>query len=440
MKRLILISALVLTATYGAAGQEKVWSLKECMEYAMEHNISIRRSALSVEQRQVELSTAKNSMLPGVAASGSQNFSFGRGLLEDNTYANTNTTNTSLSLGADMPLFQGLRIKNSITLGKINLQAATEDLEKAKDDIRTAVAAAYVQILYSEEIAEVAHRQVEIDSQQVVRLENMYLNGKASQAEVSAHKASLSQSRVTAVQADNDVAIAKLELSQLLEIESPEGLNVVKPEASSLELRLLDTPDEIYNCALDVKPQIQSEKLRLDAAQTNIAIAKADYYPSLRLSGGLGSNYYTTSIMPSKTFFEQLGNNFSQYVGLSLNIPIFSRFSVKNNVKTAKISFNNQRLQLEEAKKGLYKEIQRAYYNAVASASKYESSKDAAASASEAFSLMSGRYENGKANITEFNESKAQYLKAESDLAQARYRYLYEVQLLNFYKGGKLDF
>lgn len=440
MKKLVLISAFFLTVAYGATGQDKVWSLSDCMNYALEHNLTVRKSALSVEQKQVELSTAKNRMLPGVAASGSQNFSFGRGLLEDNTYANTNTTNTSLSLGAEMPLFQGLRIKNSIELGKINLQAATEDLEKVKDDIRTAVAAAYVQILYCKEIAAVAHRQVDIDSQQVVRLENMYLNGKASQAEVAAHKASLSQSRLTAVQADNDVELAKLDLSQLLEIESPVGLDIVQPDASSLELRVLDTPEEIYRYALDIKPQIQSEMLRLDAAQTNIALAKADYYPSLSLSGGLGSNYYTTSIMPSKSFFEQLGNNFSQYVGISLNIPVFSRFSTRNNVKSAKISFNNQQLQLEEAKKGLYKEIQRAYYNAVASASKYESSQAAAASAAEAFSLMGGRYENGKANITEFNESKAQYLKAESDLAQARYQYLYEVQLLNFYKGDEIDF
>lgn len=440
MKKLVLISAFFLTVAYGATGQDKVWSLSDCMNYALEHNLTVRKSALSVEQKQVELSTAKNRMLPGVAASGSQNFSFGRGLLEDNTYANTNTTNTSLSLGAEMPLFQGLRIKNSIELGKINLQAATEDLEKVKDDIRTAVAAAYVQILYCKEIAAVAHRQVEIDSQQVVRLENMYLNGKASQAEVAAHKASLSQSRLTAVQADNDVELAKLDLSQLLEIESPVGLDIVQPDASSLELRVLDTPEEIYRYALDIKPQIQSEMLRLDAAQTNIALAKADYYPSLSLSGGLGSNYYTTSIMPSKSFFEQLGNNFSQYVGISLNIPVFSRFSTRNNVKSAKISFNNQQLQLEETKKGLFKEIQRAYYNAVASASKYESSQAAAASAAEAFSLMGGRYENGKANITEFNESKAQYLKAESDLAQARYQYLYEVQLLNFYKGEEIDF
>lgn len=431
---------LALTATFGAAGQGKIWSLKECMDYAMEHNLSVRKSALAVERRQVELSSAKSSMLPGVAASGSQNFSFGRGLLEDNTYANTNTTNTSLSIGADMPLFQGLKIKNSITLGKINLLAATEDLEKVKDDIRTSIAAAYVQILYCEEIAAVAHRQVEIDSQQVVRLENMYLNGKASQAEVAAHKAALSQSILTAVQADNETELAKLDLSQLLEIESPVGLEIAKPDVSSLALRELDTPYEIYECALGIKPKIRSEKLRLDAAQTNIAIAKADYYPSLRLNGGLGSNYYTNSTLPSKAFFEQLGNNFSQYVGLSLNIPIFSRLSTRNNVLSAKISFNNQQLQLEETKKELFKEIQRAYYNAVASASKYESSRNAAASAHEAFSLMGGRYENGKATITEFNESKAQYLKAESDLAQAKYQYLYEVQLLNFYKGGVIDF
>ena len=435
MKKLTVLALCLLpVVTFG----QDTWTLKECIDYAIENNITVKQSALQVQQRDVELSTAKNSMLPGLSASGSQNFSFGRGLTADNTYANTNTTNTSFSLGASMPLFEGLRIKNNITLSELNLQAATEDLAKAKDDIRTAVAAAFVQVLYNNEILGVARRQVEIDSLQVERLEAMARSGKASSAEVSAQKSALAQSRLTYVQGEGRLKVSVLDLTQLLELPSAEGFQVEVPDASCLEIKGIEDPEAIYETALGIKPQIQSEKLRLEAADASIRIAKAAYYPSLSLSGGLGTNFYTNNLNPSKAFFEQLGNNFSQYVGLSLNIPIFQKFAVRNNVRSAKISFSQQQLQLENSKKALYKEIQQAHTNALSSQSKYLSSEAAAIAAKEAFELMEAKYENGKANFTEFNSSKAQYLEAESNLTQARYEYLYQTKLLDFYQGKEL--
>lgn len=439
MKKLLIISLVSLALSLPAAGQQ-VWSLEDCINYALDNNIKVKQSAIAVEQREVELSTAQNSMLPGVKFGGSQNFSFGRGLTEDNTYAHTNTTNTSFSLGMDMPLFSGLKIKNTITRSKLNLESATNDLEKIKDDIRTSVAAAYVQILYNKEILDVAERQVQIDSQQVVRLTGMAENGKASKAEVAAQKASLSKSHVTAVEAENNLHLSVLTLTQLLELPSPEGFEVVVPDESAFAEGLLPAPDDVYDVALGIRPGIRSEKIRLDAAETSIAIAKSAYYPSLSMNGGLGTNYYTTSISPSKAFFDQLSSNFSQYVGLSLNIPIFNRFSTRNSVRAAKLSYNDQSLKVESVKKDLYKEIQQAYYNALAAESKYHSSIEAERSASEAFELMSAKYENGKATLTEFDKQKSQYLEAASNLAQARYRFLYQSKLLDFYKGGELKF
>ena len=447
MKKLLIISLLAIlgwavasaqTPSYGSGGA--VWTLDDCIAWALDNNISVKTSALSVEQQEVSLNTAKNSMLPGVSFSTSQNFSFGRGLMDDNTYANTNTTSTSFSLGANMPLFQGFKIKNNITLSELNLSSAVEDLEKIKNSVRTSVAAAYVQVLYNREILEVAERQVSIDSIQVARLEAMALNGKASSAEVASQKATLERSRLTAVEASNNLSLATLELTQLLELPSPEGFTVATPDASSLEIKVLESPDAIYETALGIKPEIRSEQLKLDAAETSIKLAKGDYYPTLSLSGGLGSNYYTNSLSASQAFFDQLSTNFSQYIGLSLNIPIFQKFSTRNNVRAAKISFDTQNYQLEQAKKTLYKEIQQAYYNAVAAGSSYASSVEAARSAGEAFTLMQAKYENGKANITDFNASKAQYLEAESNLSQARWKYIYQSKLLEFYKGEKLSF
>ena len=203
-------------------------------------------------------------------------------------------------------------------------------------------------------------------------------------------------------------------------------------EVGRLEDISLITPDDIYAEALTIKPEIRSEQLRLQGSEHSINIAKAGYYPKLNFSAGLGSNYYTSSAYDSDPFGKQIKNNFSQFIGLNLNIPIFSRFQVADRL--------NQELKLENAKKTLYKEIQQVYYNALNALSKEKSSLEAVVSSEDAFKLMQAKYENGKATITEFNEAKNKYLKAESDLVQARYERLYQWALLDFYRGRDLDF
>ena len=437
---MMVVPAFAEQAEEWQDGAAQAWTLTDCINYAIEHNISVQQSAIAVEQRENDLSTARARQLPGVNTGASQSFSFGRGLTSDNTYAQTNTTNTSLYLSTDVPLFQGFSIRNNIELGKLNLAAATEDLEKAKNDIRIAVAQAYVQILYDMEIADVAKSQVTVDSLQVVRLQDMKENGKTSQAEVSAQEATLAQSRLTLTQAENNLNLAVLDLAQLLELTTPEGFSVVRPSVDDIEDVVLALPEQIYAEALSVKPEVKGERIRLEAAGKNIDIAKAGYYPSLSLSAGLGSNYYTMSSMSSPSFGTQMKNNFSPSLGLSMSIPIFDRFSTRNNVRAAKMSYRAQELQLENVSKSLFKEIQQAYYNAVAAESKYNSSLAAEKSAREAFEAMNDKYETGKASITEFNEAKNRLMSAASDLAQARYQYLYQSRLIDFYRGEEMVF
>ncbi len=433
-----MAAALCLAA--GVRAQDGPWTLSQCIDYALDHNVKVKQTELTAAQREIDLNTAEARRLPSLSGSASQNFSFGRGLTADNTYANTNTTSTGFSLGSDVPLFQGFQIKNNIALSKLNLAAATVDLEKARDDIRVAVAQAYVQILYDKEILDVARRQVDIDSLQVDRLEEMARLGRASGAQVAAQKATLSQSRSTAVQAEGKLSLALLDLTQLLELPSPEGFDVVVPSDEALLPGLLPKPEDIYAEAVAVKPAIEAEKIRLDYAKTNIDLKKGAFLPSLSLSGGVGSNYYTSSGMGSASFFDQMKHNFSQYLGLSLSVPIFSRFSNRNNLRSAELSYRNQELQLENVKKSLYKEIQQAYYNAIASQEKYRSSEEAERSAEEAFRLTSAKYEIGQTGITEFNEAKARYLEAASNCARARYEQLYQTRLLDFYRGRPLTF
>ena len=441
MKIFITATVALLLMPASVLAQQQ-WSLRQCIDYAVEHNIQVKQREVSRMQRELDVNTAKNSRLPDLSASASESFSFGRGLTAQNTYSNTNTSSTSFNLSSSVPLFTGYRIPRTLEMQKLNLEAATADLEKAKNDIRMQVAQAYVQILYNMELCDVANRQIEIDSMHVHRLTEMMKNGKASGTEVAQQEASLAQSRLTATQADNDYRLSLLSLTQLLELPSPEGFTISREVNQELwnEIHTLPSPDVIYQEALIIKPEIQAEQSRLASSAKNIDIAKSAKLPSLSLQGGLGTNYYKTSGLPGDKFFKQLNNNFSQFLGLSLNVPIFNRFETRNNIKNAQLSQYNQQLQLDNVKKNLYKEIQQAYYNAVTSEAKYQSSEQAKRSQEEAFRLMSAKYEYGKANITEFNEAKNNLMKAESDLVRAKYEYLYQNALIEFYRGKDLSF
>ncbi|MCR4853247.1 MAG: TolC family protein [Prevotella sp.] len=439
MKRKIII-AIVAAITLQVHAQQ-TWTLRQCVDYAVDHNLQIKQSNITRQQREIDVNTARYSRLPDLSASASENFSFGRGLTAENTYTNTNTNSTSFSLGTSVPLFTGYRIPRTLELNQLNLQAANEDLEKAKNDIRMQVAQAFVQILYSNELCLVANRQIEIDSLQLFRLSEMMRNGKASGSEVAQQEAALAQSHLTATQAQNDRQLAVLALTQLLELPSPEGFDIVVPAADSLiPTGTAPSPDAIYNEAVMVKPEVRAEQFRLEGTEKSIDIARSAKLPSLSFQAGLGSNYYKTSGYHSDGFFKQLKNNFSQYLGLNLSVPIFNRYETRNNIRNAELNRQTQMLMLENTKKTLYKEIQQAYYNAITAQAKYESSDKARLSQEEAFRLMQAKYEYGKANITEFNETKNNLMKAESDLVRAKYEYLYQNALLDFYRGRPLEF
>ena len=411
--------------------QDRLWSLSECEDYAVAHNITIKQKEKAVERQANTLSTARNSRLPDLNGTVGQNFNFGRGLTSNNVYENKNTTNTSFQLATSVPLFTGFQIPENIKVNRLNLEAVTADLEKAK------------QILYDMEIAAVAHRQVGIDSMQVVRLQALVDNGKASVSELSQQIATLASGRLTATQADNKHRMSVLTLTQLLELPSPDGFGVVTPTEAQLEhiaALNITNPEQIYEEAVSFKPEVRSQQLRLESTEHSIKVAKAGYYPKLNLNAGVGSNYYTVSGLDSDAFGEQLRHNFSQFIGLNLSIPIFNRFSVRNSVRNARVDRDNQQLTLDNTKKTLYKEIQQVYYNTLNAQAKERSSKEAVASSEDAFALMQAKYENGKANITEFNESKNKYLKAQSDYVQARYEHLYQRALLEFYRGSELVF
>ena len=436
MKTLLITLALLMQAPVDSLPDlSHPWTLQECMDWALEHNLTVATQTITRERTAVEKNTAEWSWVPDASGSVSQNWNFGRGLGGDNTYEYGNSANTGFTLSSSMPLFDGLATPRRIQLARLNLEAATQDLEKARDDIRVSVAKAYVQVLYNYEIEGVARRQLRIDSLQVARLQGMFDNGKASAADLAQQKASQASSRLTWVQAENNVRSALLDLAQLLDLHVWEGFHIDRPQVE-LEQVLLSSPDDIFADAVQIRPAIRAEELRLEGTYRSIQIAHAQHLPSLTLSAGLGANYYSTNTVTS--FFDQLSNNFSQYVGLRLNVPLFTRFSARNQLRSARLNRVNQEIQLQRVKNNLYKEIVQAWNGAVAAQAKWESAREAQVAAEAAFELQEAKYENGKATFTEFNEARNRLVKAYSDAAQATYEYLFQTHLVEFYRGGAL--
>ncbi|MBD9093266.1 MAG: TolC family protein [Bacteroides oleiciplenus] len=442
MKNKLIIACLMLGGL--SAQAQEGWTLRQCIDYAIEHNIDIRRTANTAEQSEVSVNTAKWARLPSLNGSAGQSWNWGRTqtAIKDETtgdystvYVNTNSNSTSMSVSTNIPIFTGLEIPNQYALAKLNFKAAMADLEKAKEDISINIASAYLQVLFNKELHQVSLGQVELSKEQLARISRLAELGKASPAEVAEAKARVAQDEMNAVQADNNYQLALLDLSQLIELETPEGFTLAAP-AVTLDLLPLTPPDEVYQTALTTKAAVQAAQYRLEGSKHNIRIAQSDFYPQLNLNGSLGTNYYSTL---DRNFSQQLRDNFSKYVGFSLSVPIFNRFSTRNRVRTARLQKENYSLQLDNVKKTLYKEIQQAWYTALASESKYTSSSTASNASAEAFRLMSEKYDNGKATAVEYNEAKQNLMKAQSDELQAKYEYLFRTKILDFYKGVPIE-
>lgn len=433
MKKILSLAILTQAFAFPSFAQES-WDLQKCIDYAIEHNITVKQQKDNVEQQRISLSTAKNSRLPDLSANASENLGFGRALSADNTYINRNTQSTVLNLSTSIPLITGGRIPAEIKVRKLGLDAAMADLSKTKESIALQVISAYLEAIYQRDLAEVARRQVELSGAQVRRTQLLYDNNKISAADLAQIKATKANDESSLTQQENAAQLALLTLSQLLELDKPDGMKLQTPSNIDISSIVLPAPDLIYSEALGIKPQIEAENLRLQSAEKSVTVAKSGLYPSLYLSAGLGSNFYKTSGFPSEKFRTQLKDNFSQSVSLNLSIPIFNRFQTRNNIRSAKLSVHTQELQLEQTRKALYKEIQQAYYNAVA-AQRTSLSSDAALEASkESFSLMQSKYENGKANATEYQEAKNKLMNAETTAIQSKYRFIFTNKILDFYR------
>lgn len=438
MKRQLISVAVLAVVMSQIAVAQQVMTLRECIDYAAAHSTTIRQKQISVEKSENELSTQKGDYLPSVNGYVGQNFDFGRGLTVDNTYTNRNTRSTSLGIQANMTLFNGLQNVNGVKVARLNLAAATDDLQAAKEDLGINVAQAYLTVLCDKEIAAAAHEQAELSKAQLERKEALLKNGKTSESDVYEARSLVAQDEVTAIKADNDYKLALLTLSQLLELPSPEGFDVAMPD-TTVSINDFTTPDAIYQEALAGKASVRAAQTRTEVAEKQISVAKGAYAPTLSLSAGISSGYYGIAGEDNESFGNQLDQNLDKSIQLSLSIPIFNRFSTRNSVRSAKMDYTSSVVELEETRKTLYKEIQQAYYNAVAAKATYEGSTAAAESAEAAFRLADGKYAAGLSTSTEYAEARTNRLTALANKIQYKYEMMFRAKILDFYRGVAIE-
>lgn len=437
----IPLSALLLLST-NVQAQARQWSLEECIRYAIEHNIDLKQKQQEQENREVELNTSKYSWLPNLNASLGENMGFGRSQSKDAVIVDRNSANTSFNVQMSMPIFDGFNIPNDIAARRLDLKAAVETLNKAKEDLAINVASYYLQVLYNKEMLKIAELQVVLSNEQVSKTDALVNAGKVPLSQLYDIKAQLAKDEVTLTEAKNNVKLATLDLTQSLELERDgENFDVITPEVEDAVEQYMGSiipPDQVYDNAVAVKPQIKEQEFLLESQKKTLKIAQAGYYPKLNLGASYSNGYYHNfgdGDYTNLPFGDQLKNNGQKAIGLTLSIPIFNRFQVRNSVRSARIGIRNRELMMENSKKVLYKEIQQAYYNATASQEKYISSDKSVVASKEAFTYAEERYGAGKSTVFEYSEAKTKYAQSLSEQTQAKYNFIFRAKILDFYNG-----
>lgn len=429
MKAIIIAAMLAACVCAGA----QTLSLQQCIDTALAHNNQLKQQTYQLRTQEVTYRQARQNLLPNLNASASQSWVFGRSIGADNVYKSTNSSQTSLGLSASLLLFDGLKMKYSIDEAKAAMLASEADVSALKADITMNISAMYLQILLNKELLETARQQLADTQLKVEQNRALVEAERLAAGELYAIEAQAAKEELAVTQAQNNLQLALLDMVQALELDSIGGFDVVVPTDLELLAGALLTNDAVYNMALQHRPEIKAAEYNLAASEHALKSARADYYPTLSAGASLSTGYYDMEGYQNNTFGRQLGDNLSTSVGLQLTIPIFNKMQVRNNVSRARINVENYKVQAEEAKKTLRKNIDQAYYNALAAQSRETAAEKSERSAYEAYRYAEQKYESGRASVYEFYDAKLSYTLALSERIQAKYEYLFRLKILEYY-------
>lgn len=429
-----LLLSMILLQSYS----QKPWTLSDCIDYAHASNIQIKRTELQAKIASNNKLQSKINIFPSVNAGFERSYYFGRHLDQGtNQIVDDNSLEDYYGLRANIDLFSGLQNYNRIKKNEFSVLASLQDVEKEKVNITMEIATAYLNILFSKEILEVNKKQLEVTSMQVERSVKLVEAGSIAKGTLLEIQSQLATEKLNVINAQNQLDLSYLNLTQILDLDSVNGFEIVVPESVELgSYSNLPEVKDIYSEALNFLPQIKSAEYTLMSHEKNLNIQKGSLSPTLYASGSIGSRYSSTQEDNlAQDYREQMDVNFSKTIGVGLSIPIFNKWQVKTGIDNAKIQVLDAQYNLDQVKQQLYKEIQQAYNDAVSAHEKYNSATEAVNSYRESFHYTEQKFNVGMVNSVEYNVSKNNFIKAESDLLQAKYEYVFAVKILDFYRG-----
>lgn len=447
MKKILLSIVLISGFSFSVFAQEIVvpegpLDLETAVSIALENNLTLKRSQLNQLTNEATLLQNQGSRLPNLTTGASSGYRWGRSINPvSNLFETARIGNVNLSASSNMTLFAGNQINNSIKQSKVDLEAGMYNIEATKNSITLNIINLFINVVFNREQVNVAENQLATTEDQLTRTTKLVEAGSlpySDQLDVQAQNAT---NEVNLVNARNSYNIAKLNLAQALQIPYTPDFSVIEPEFEINEsLMATETPQDIYNAAIEVMPEIKAAQANIESAEIGVKIAKGAYFPTLGVGANLFSNYVDQAYgLERPTFGEQMKNNLSEALNLQLSIPLFSRLSNKASVQRARVQYQLSEVSALETENQLRNDIESAYNSALAAQLTYESSLDQVKSLEESFRIAQQRFDLGAINSVDFQVAQNNLFNAQADLLNAKYTYIFRVKVLDFYLGNPIN-
>ncbi len=425
---------------------QRQWTLQDCIDYAMENNITLQKSVLSRQSATEDLKGAKAALLPTLSASTNQSIGYqpwkdaGISTVTNgtvNTKVDKTYYNGSYSLSGQWTVWNGNRNFNTIKLDRLAEQEAELSTQETANSIQERIAQLYAQILYLDENVKVSEQMLETSKKNEERGQEMVSVGKMSKADLAQLSAQRANDEYNIVEAKSQLMNYKLQLKQLLEITDEEQFDVAIPDISDDRLMAeIPSLQSVYEQALMSRPEIERSQLAIKSSEVSVSLAKAGWMPSVNLTGGVTTS---TNSLASNGWGTQMKINTNASLGVGVTVPIYDGRSTKTSVNKAKIQQLQARLDLMDQQKTLYSNIQQYWLNALTNQQKYKAATSSVESAQQSYDLLSEQFRLGLKNIVELMTGKDNLLSAQQNALQSKYLTLYNQQMLRFYQGGEIN-
>jgi len=452
---------VLLPCTLSLTGQsQKTWTLQECIQYALENNLNIKNQSLAIERDQNQLEQSKWAMGPNISASADYRLGWGRtpNTQDFTIIENQMSQQGSASVGASIDVFRGLQKSNTVKGNRAQLELSGQEVEKLKNDISIQIAQTYLQVLLAQEILETAQQSFVSVKEQVSRTKKLVDAGNLAHSSLLEMEAQLATEQVQVVNAENSLRSAYLNLIQLLDLSHETDFRVEIPDIQVDTIGFLGASvDQLYQVSQSL-PEIRIGESSLLQREYQLRVTKGQRYPSLSISAGVSSSYVpdykvlnsqsppdidlsdsfgraANDLYRSPSFFEQLNDKRNTYLGLSFSIPILSGRTISTNIRNAKLGVQQAQLDMKNRQQILYKNIQQANNDAISAFQRYKATLQNVKSMEESFRYVQQKLDVGLLNGTDFTVAKTNLFRVQSDNLQAKYQYVFQLKILDFYKG-----